>query len=53
MNRALTSLLLTAVVAVVIVADHLLEAPWKFAVWGLGLSLPWIVVSRLASPRLR
>jgi hypothetical protein len=47
MNRTGVSFVLTVVVAGVIIGDNLLGAPWKFAVWGAGLSLPWVLVRRL------
>jgi hypothetical protein len=51
MSNAGISFVLTAVVAGVIIGDHLLTVPWKFAIWGLGLSLPWIVMTRLVVRR--
>gem|GEM_PF-6463155 len=51
MNKATACFVLTSIVAGVIMGDHFLSAPWKFAVWGLGLSLPWVIMARFVSLR--
>jgi hypothetical protein len=47
MSRAGVSFLLTVIVGGVIIGDNALGTPWRYVVWGVGMSLPWLVVNRL------
>jgi hypothetical protein len=47
MSKAGISFLLTLIVGGVIIGDNALGVPWRYVVWGIGLCLPWVVVSRL------
>jgi len=49
MSRAGVCFLLTLIVGGVIIGDAALGAPWRYVVWGVGMSLPWLVVGRLMS----
>jgi hypothetical protein len=52
MSKAGMSFLLTLIVAGVIIGDLALGAPWRYVVWGVGMSLPWVVVTRLLPRQL-
>jgi len=47
MSKAGISFVLTLIVGGVIVADNALAPPWRYVAWGVGLFLPWIVITRL------
>jgi len=47
MSKAGISFLLTLIVGGVIIGDTTLGTPWRYVVWGVGLCLPWVVVTRL------